>query len=74
MLSELSLAFLHIGKGGFGASSNIVSSSASLLGTGEQVINCFSPALGSQLSLEKLSIPHLAMVSAIKAIHSQEFD
>lgn len=43
-------------------------------GQEEQVINCFSSALGRGLSLEKLSIPHPAVVSAIKAIHSQEFD
>lgn len=43
-------------------------------GQEEQIINCLSSALGSRLSLEKLSIPHPGVVSAIKAIHSQEFD
>lgn len=43
-------------------------------GQEEQVINCFSSALGSGLSLEKLSMPHPEMVSAIKALRSQEFD
>lgn len=34
MLSEFALASLYLGKGGFSTSSSIVSSSASLLGTG----------------------------------------
>ena len=74
MLSELALAFLHLGEGGFGAAAVLLVHLHLCWGQEKQVINCFSSALGSGLSLEKLSIPQPGMASAITALHRQQFD